>query len=258
MSKPTLRAADCSLSLCTYVGDIEVFGLNEIVDYGNGGPGGFGGPGDHNGMADMLRFCDSGAEAELTFYQLDLAAERGEFCAREALHHLLAHGQTLDEPLRSQFLDLLPSDPATSPGVDFYHLYQRILARHPITVMDRCRQTPWNLAFHFDMDEARRVNWPSDWDGVPDDLVDATVLCVIEDGIGHVALTFEQLHGWLELEPGFSRADIERELTNLAQRVLFDFHDEYHFGTRSTADRLLANVCKCLLRAFYTPQTPDA
>ena len=256
MNKPTFRTADCSLSLSTDIGNIEVFGLNEVVDYGNGGPGGFGGHGDHNEMAQMLQSCDTGAEAELTFYQLDLAAERGEFCAREALHLLLDHGQSMDEPLRTEFLAHLPSNPSHSQEIHFYQLYQDILTSHPITVLESCSRSPWNMTFHFDMDLAGRVNW-NDWDELPDDLVDATVLCVIEDGIGHVELTFDQLLGWLKLAPGFTPSEMQSELTNLAQRTLFDYHDEYHFGTRAMADKLLFNVSTCLLRAFYTSK-PDA
>ena len=49
------------MTLSTFMGDIEVFGLSETIEYGNGVPG-CGGPGDHHGLEDMLRLHSSEAK----------------------------------------------------------------------------------------------------------------------------------------------------------------------------------------------------
>ena len=240
----------CSHEISTEFADIEVFGLNELIHYGNGGPGGFGGPGDHNGLEDMLRYHNSGGEAELTFHQLDMAVDDGQICTKQALQHLHRHAQTLKEPLRTEFLSYLPA-PDEGRGIGFYGLYQEVMENHPITVLDRYDGT-WDVSFRYDFERVKQVDWEDDWDGVPEALKKEPVVFVIQGGVGHFSLTFETLLGCLSLEDGYDAADFNRELRQLCFEHVFSSADEYHFGTRDDADTILWEVARCLLDAFFT------
>ena len=240
----------CSTELFTFMGDIEVFGLSETIQYGNGGPGGFGGPGDHHGLEDMLRLHSSGGEAELTFHQLDMAVDDGQICDTRALQHLHRHAQTLKEPLRTEFLSYLPASDA-GRGIGFYSLYQEVMDNHPITVINRYEGT-WDLSFRYNFEHVKRVDWEDDTDGVPEALKKEPVVFIIQGGIGHFSLPFEELLGWFSLEPGYDTADFNRELRKVCFEHVFSSADEYHFGTRDRADTILWEVARCLLDAFFT------
>lgn len=255
MNKAELKVAPCSTVLCTDVGDIEVFGLNETIEYGNGGPGGFGGPGDHNGLADMLRYHHSGGEAELTFHQLDMAVEDSQLCAKEALKHLHAHALTLAEPLRSELLSYLPVQTEEGRGIGFSCLYQEVVDNHPITVLDKF-DGAWDLAFHFNFDNIKQIDWSDDWKEIPKALQDERILCVIQGGVGCFEFDLENLQGWLNLDDGYDEADFNRELRKICFDVVFSTPDELHFGTRDGADVILWQVARCLLNAFFPPQNP--
>jgi len=257
MKKPILKTADCSQILSKFIGDIEVFGLCEIVEYGNGGPGGFGGPGDHNGLADMLQNHSSGAEAELTFHLLDMAVDDGKLCDREAVIRLCAHAKTLSEPLQSELLSYLPEEGSAHQGIGFYDLHSTILENHPIVVLKRY-DSAWDLTFHVDFEKVLQVNWTDDSDGVPDELKEERVLCVVQGGIGYFELTFEALLGWLNLEPGYGVAEFNRELRELCFKEIFDLADEFHFGSHEKADLVLWEVAKCLLDSFFTPRNTSS
>ena len=94
-----MTPTNAGMTLSTFMGDIEVFGLSGSIDYGNGGPGGFGGPSDHHGLEDMLRFHSSGGEAELTFHQLDMAVDEVKSAASKRCRTFTVM-HTLKEPLR--------------------------------------------------------------------------------------------------------------------------------------------------------------
>ncbi len=240
----------CSTELFTFMGDIEVFGLSETIHYGNGGPGGFGGPGDYHGLQDMLRFYSSGGEAELTFHQLDMAVDSGQICSKQALQHLYRHAHTLNEPLRTEFLSYLPA-PDADRGIGFYSLYQEVMDNHPITVINRYDDT-WDVSFRYDFGRVKKVHWADDTDGVPEALKTEPVVFVIQGGVGHFSLPFEELLGWFSLEDGYDTADFNRELRKVCFEHVFSSADEYHFGTRDRADKILWEVARCLLDAFFT------
>ena len=243
-------STECSMTLSTFLGDIEVIGLSETIDYGNGGPGGFGGPGDHHGLENMLRFHSSGGEAELTFHQLDMAVDEGQICSKQALQHLQSHANTLKEPLRTEFRSYLPA-PDACRGIGFYSLYQKVMNSHPITVINRYDGT-WELSFRYNFELVKEVDWEDDTDGVPEALKKEPVFFIVQGGIGHFSLPFEKLLGWFNLEPGYDSAGFNRELRKLCFEHVFSSADEYHFGTRDRADTILREVARCLLDAIFT------
>ena len=238
------------MKLSTFMGDIEVFGLSETIEYGNGGPGGCGGPGDHNGLEDMLRFHSSGGESELTFHQLDMAVDDGQISNRQALQHLHRHAHTLNEPLRAEFLSYMPALDA-GRGIGFCNLHQEVMNSHPITVINRYGGT-WDLSFRYNFERVKEVDWADDTDGLPEALKKESVVFIIQGGIGHFSLPFEKLVGWFNLEPGYDTADFNRELRKVCFEHVLSSADEYHFGTRDRADTIFREVARCLLDAFFT------
>ena len=246
MKKSTLQAANCSVELSTYFGNIEVHGLSETIEYGNGGPGGFGGPGDHEGLAEMLLYHSDGGVAELTFHEVDMAVGRGELCAKEALIRLRAHALNLPHPLQAEFLSYLPKERTKNNGLSFSSLYDNVMESHPITVLKRYDGT-WDITFRYDLDIVNQVDWGDDCDGVPIMLKDERILCLVQGGLGHFELTFENLLGWLQLEEGYDEADVNRELRKVCFEEVFMYADEFHFGTREGADSILWEVARALL-----------
>ena len=158
---------------------------------------------------------------------------------------------TLKEPLRTEFLSYLPA-PDAGRGIGFYSLYQDVMENHPITVINRYDGI-WDLSFRYNFERVKEVNWEDDTDGVPEALKKEPVVFIVQGGIGHFSLPFEELLGWFTLEPGYDTADFNRELRELCFEHVFSNADEYHFGTRDQADTILWEVARCLLAAFSPP-----